>query len=388
MNQPHWPGRSLLAAAGLTLALGCNTDITQDPPGGPDLASNPACGASCPAPLVCSKAAGAGCIMPGTCGGDPDCETGHICAPGDGGAKICVIGGRCGGQKVMAEAVPPNLLIVLDRSCSMRNMVGGQTKWALAVDAIKKMTTTYRDRIRYGLTLFPDKVAPDCGQDRIPISVAPGNETKISDLLTKALSTTDANYPSGPCVTNIDTAMKQAAGEQALKDATRANYVLLVTDGAQAGCNLAGGDAGTTTIITDLYKNNKVATFVLGFGAEVDGAQLNIFAKAGGVPTGDPQTAYYKAENQASLNAALMTIASKTIGCVFQLQSRPPNPDELYVYFDKKTKILRDPQHKTGWDYDAAKNQVIFYGQTCDDLRAGRVVAVDIVYGCDAPPLG
>lgn len=338
------------------------------------------CDPPCMDPQVCSVASE--CIDPGTCLEDGDCAGGTVC---DKATSTCVPGGRCGGQEAKAEAVAPNLLIVLDRSCSMTKLADGvSTKWEIAVKAIQTLTTNFDGKIRFGLSLFPDLETPDCKQGAIAVPVGPGNEMTISDLLGASLAKADPNYPDGPCVTNIDTAMEQAAAEPAFVDPERDSYALLITDGKQAGCSAAGGDAGTTMIIKDMHDMQGVSTFVLGFGTGIDPVQMNIFADAGGVPAGDP-TKYYDAADQASLDAALDVIANKTLGCVFSLDQEPPNPDEIFVFFDNKDKILEDPTHAMGWDYDPATNQVTFYGATCDKLKAGEVTDVDIVFGCDEP---
>lgn len=57
----------------------------------------------------------------------------------------------------------------------------------------------------------------------------------------------------------------------------------------------------------------------------------------------------------------------------------------LYVYVDRMS-VMRDPSHASGWDYDAATNQVTFYGATCDTLRGGSTDALAIVYGCPMAP--
>jgi hypothetical protein len=137
-------------------------------------------------------------------------------------------------------------------------------------------------------------------------------------------------------------------------------------------------------IIADLHDTMKVPTFVLGFGSGVDPDQMNIFADAGGVPAGDP-TKYYDASDQASLDAALDAIANKTLGCTFTLDDTPPNPDEIFVFFDNVDKVGQDPTHGMGWDYDPANNQITFYGAECDKLKAGDVTDIDIVFGCDEP---
>jgi len=354
-----------------------STDVTVSPDASNDTTIIMGCSPACVSPQICSVTNV--CIDAGTCAADGDCQGGMKC---DAATKACVPGGGCFAQEVKVEAIPPNMLIVLDRSCSMKSLVGTTPKWTIAVGAIDKLLTSYNAKIRFGLTLFPDIEGGECGQGAIPIPVAAGNEVKIDDLLTKSLDKADPYYPDGPCVTNIDTAMKQAATETALDDPERDSFVLLATDGKQAGCSAAGGDTGTTKIIKDLFDLRGVPTFVIGFGDGVDPAQLNIFAEAGGVPTNDPVNKFYLAEDQASLEAAMQTIASKTLSCVMNLDEPPPDANKIFVFFDNTTEVPQDPTHKEGWDYDAAANQVTFYGTACSDLKDGKISDVDVVFNC------
>ena len=338
----------------------------------------PKCNPPCPAGKVCSHAGV--CLNKGECAHHDDCPKGYVC---DFGTKKCVPTNNCGSMKLVADAVAPNLLIDLDRSCSMTAKVKltGKTKWQIAVDAMKKVMATNNGKIRFGLTLFPDTVKPHCTQAQFAVPVGPGNEAKIAALLTAALVKKAPNYPDGPCVTNIDTAMKQAADHKPLADTTRDNFVVLITDGAQYGCSTAGSNKGTLAIITALALK-KVYTFVVGFGSGVNHKWLNIFAVAGGKPTSDPKYKYYKAENQATLDAAMAAIAKATMGCVYKLKKVPPTMNKIYVFFDKKS-VANDA--KNGWDYDAKTNQVTFYGVACAMLKAGKVKDLDIVYGCNKP---
>ena len=338
------------------------------------------CSPACVAPQFCSVSRS--CIDPGKCLADGDCANGTVC---DTSASACVPGGGCAAQEIKIAAIPPNLLIALDRSCSMTDAVNGTTKWAIAVGAINKMTTSFAGRIRFGMTLFPDLTGAECSQNAIPIPVGPGKETEIQTLLTAALELADPLYPDGPCVTNIDTAMQQAATEPAFNDVERDSYAILLTDGKQSSCNLAGGDAGTTKIIKGLAAKN-VPTFVIGFGSGIDAAQMNIFADAGGVPSGDPTTRYYKAENQMSLDLALSTIANKTLSCTFALEDNPAGSSDFHVFFNNDPKgVSQDPTHADGWDYDAVSNQIIFYGSACDAIKNQTVSDIDIVLECATP---
>jgi len=352
-----------------------------DPDGSPTDGFGAGCDPACAATEICSVTRK--CIPSGTCAADGDCKAGTICDPA---TKTCVPGGECGSEESGATAIPSNMLVVLDRSCSMTAKVGGVSKWQIAVTAMKNLTTKFKDKIRFGLTLFPDTVGPNCTQGVIPIPVAPGNEAKIDALLAKSLAAADPYFPDGPCVTNIDTAVEQAATEPAFKDTTRKSYALLITDGAQAGCSSAGGDAGTTKIITDMQKAG-ISTFVVGFGGAVDTASLNAFAVAGGVPSTDPVNKFYKAEDAASLDKAIATIGgTAAIGCTYVLSKTPPDPNKMFVFFGKTTDVPRDPTHTNGWDYDPKTNTITFYGTACADIKAGKVTELHVVFGCKKLP--
>lgn len=342
------------------------------------------CKPACVAPQKCSVLNK--CIDPDTCLADGDCKSGMKCITPEAGKPTCLPGGDCGAESASADKVPSNVLIVLDRSCSMTAKVGGVSKWEIAVKAINDMTTKYKGKLRFGLIMFPDTDAAQCTQGAIPIPLGPDNETKISTMLTAALKAADPYFPDGPCVTNIDTAVKQAATDPGLGDKTRQSFVLLLTDGAQAGCTAGGGDAGTLAAITDLATKRGVKTFVVGFGSAVDTPAMDSFAAAGGVPAAAASPKFYKAEDATSLDKALTAIGSTALGCVFKLGKTPPDPTKIFAFFDKTTEVPRDTSKTNGWDYDPTTNTVTFYGSFCADIKAEKVKAVDVVFGCNKPP--
>jgi hypothetical protein len=325
------------------------------------------------------------CIAKETCAAAGDCGAGLTC---DMTTKTCVPGSMCGSEEIVADLVPPNVLVVLDRSCSMKKASGGKPKWTIAVDAITGMTTSFSGKARFGITLFPDITGDECTQDAIPIPPAAGTEAAIQKLLQDSLQSSDAYYPDGPCVTNIDTGVEQASKAPALDDTDRASFLVLITDGKQAGCSLAGGDTGTTKLLSDLYQQRHIVTFVVGFVGEIDPAQMNTFAEAGGAPIPNSAAKYYAAEDQASLDQALAAIAKKTLGCTYKLTHAPPDPEKLFVFFDNTTEVPRDPSHMAGWDYDASKQTVTIYGSYCQDLETAKVTDLDIVFGCNVPSPG
>ncbi len=328
----------------------------------------------CVAPARCGVAGR--CLDPGQCDESRDCERGMLC----NASQSCEPGSLCGGENYNAAQVIPNLLIVLDRSCSMRTRVNGVRKWQAAVDAILALTQQYAGMIRFGLILFPDSTAPSCGQSDVAVPVGDGAEVQIGQMLTAALDAADPFWPDGPCVTNIDTAMEQASREPVFADPTATRFAMLVTDGQQAGCHDAGGDPGTEGIIAALDAQG-VHTFVVGFGGEVDAAQLGRFAQAGGVPR-PAAPAFYQADDAAGLLAALQSIGSQVVSCDFALADAPPDPFDLHVFFDNQEAVPRDGAHQNGWDYDVATQIVTFYGPACDRITSRQVGDVDVIFGC------
>jgi hypothetical protein len=291
----------------------------------------------------------------------------------------CTAGGSCGAESAEPQLVPPNLMIVLDRSCSMTGMVGTQTKWQVATSALQKMLATYKGKVHFGLTLFPDRIGDKCTQDKIPVNVSPTSDDAIAKLLAASSSTSDVNYPSGPCITNIDTAVQQAAAEPTMSDAKAPRYMLLLTDGQQVGCNAGGGNSGTESTIAALTKSG-VKTYVVGYGSDVagtDAAELGKLALYGG--TGS----FFEADDGKALDAALDAIAGATLSCTFALSKTPADPSKIYAFFDHTTPVARDA--KNGFDYDPATNAVIFGGDACTKIKTQVVKRVDVVFGCNEP---
>lgn len=335
-------------------------------------------------------------VVQTACVDDNDCGDGGVC---NLATKTC----GCGGVAVNAEVVPPNLLVILDRSCSMTEKVGGKSKWEIAQAAIHSLTTQYKGKIRFGLELFPDISGDSCEQT-VPIAVPVGadKETAINDLLFTSLEDKGAGnnfFPNGPCVTNINYAVATSVSQ--LTDSTRKNFGILLTDGSQYGCAMAdagNSDTYTKTIIANQHTAG-IDTFVIGFGGGVDANALNSFALAGGQPNpAAPPDAganptppfYYNAANESELTAALSSIAKKTLSCSLKLASAPPGGDAtlINVFYDKKpTPVPAVGEAGTHWTYDAATTSVTFVGADCEALKAGTVSDISVAFGCPGSPV-
>lgn len=306
---------------------------------------------------------GGHCQTGGTCAssttGDP-CDTAVQCTMNEG----CV-GGYCGcgGDQFIAEAVPPNVLILLDRSGSMDGDINGTSKYEIAQTAITNLLSTYGATVRFGLSVYPRD--NNCGAGNINVDVGPGTATDINTAI-------GANTPNNG-LTPIGDTLDALATYTPLQDTTRENYVLLITDGSET-CD-GDGEAAVTAL---RGQTPEVQTFVVGFGSGIDAGALNDMAQAGGTALAGGPPFYYQADDAVSLNMALDAIGGAVLSCTYVLDQVPESAD-FFVYFDD---VPISESMSDGWSYDPDSNTVTFTGAACDSLRAGDVSDLVIVHNC------
>lgn len=219
----------------------------------------------------------------------------------------------------------PNLVMLLDRSGSMLyNLSGSQTsnvpvaqqRWTIAKSGLTTIVNQYDGKLPLGAAVFPSD--NDCAAATTGVKVQPAYGTR--QMLLDALAN---NAPLSGNGTPTCAAVNMLRQQNALKDASRAQYILLVTDG-QPTCQGAAPCGGTdqvadtiTAIRAARNQNPPIKTFVVGFGGSLPQTlkdNLNSFAVEGGVPNPDPTLDYYPADNEqtlvASLDAILRTVTS------------------------------------------------------------------------------
>ena len=213
-----------------------------------------------------------------------------------------------------ATCDPPQVLIVLDKSSSMTDLVPGtsDTKWDTAVTAIMDVLTNFGADVDFGLMIFPDP--NECSPGSVFVDVGPGSASSILAELSTA-------PPTGGNWTPMAESLDAAASYTPMLDATRRNYVLLITDGWQwcSPYDPATRSAPVASAMNLLGLG--VETYAVGFGGGVDVLTLNQVAWEGGTsvsgcdPNGEDPTAsdlcYYQADNLTVLSAALNTIVAQ-----------------------------------------------------------------------------
>lgn len=209
----------------------------------------------------------------------------------------------------------PNLVIVLDRSGSMsRNPAGAvepdinRRKWTIAVRALKDLLAKYDGQLPIGLSLYSSDGS--CGAGSLLVPPAYGTRAQIAMQL-------DASSPAGNTPTS--STVRNVAMHMALRDSGRKQFILLITDG-EPNCVAAGQNAIDDTVAAITAARNQrppITTFVVGFGALPPAAHeaMNRMAVAGGAPDNtNPMYRYYRADDAASLTAALDAILQVVTG--------------------------------------------------------------------------
>ena len=295
-------------------------------------------------------------------------------------------GPTCGTKTFGLQNVPPDLMLVQDKSGSMNDTPDGMAcgrrdptcpamaKWPLMTAAINQVVTQTENSIRWGLKFFPD--AEQCGVGAMPtVPIADKNAAAI----TMAIAATSPNggTPTRAAITGASMYLAALADPNP-------KYILLATDGLPncmpgSGANAPDAD-GAIQAVTDSAKNG-IPVFVVGIGNLPDAtATLTAMAVAGGEPqAADPK--YYPVASTADLVKVLSTIGGMIGSCSFGLGTPPPDPTNIAVTAGG-AKIPNDPRHTSGWDYGTGQTSVQLFGKYCDDAKAGKLTDVKAIFGC------
>ncbi|MBW1806947.1 MAG: VWA domain-containing protein [Deltaproteobacteria bacterium] len=295
----------------------------------------------------------------------------------------------CDEFEIQAGSIPPNLLLVVDKSGSMdyATAAGSNRKKIDDAKAALTMLLTEGDgKIRFGWLPYP--IGSECTPGVVTVECADDSVSAIQILVNTLRA--NGGTPTGESLNN-------ANSYTGLHDEGRNNFVVLLTDGMPTCPNgdgrteNAADNALALTAVESLHAAG-IDTFVIGLGEDINNSNpdlLNDMAEAGGRPRA-AAVKYYQANSLADLEAALQDIGGMVIGCNLSLDTEPEYPNWLWVFFcdvngENCVAQSRDRDHVNGWDYNDANNQINFYGPMCDQLRAGTIEHLEVLMGC-APP--
>jgi hypothetical protein len=312
-------------------------------------------------------------------------------ATGDRGNVLAdtnpVNGDACPPTTFNANNLPPDLLIVLDRSGSMdedstgmscNGGCGANSKWTLMTAAINQVVAQSETQVNWGLKFFGSGSGATC-------NVANGASVAPAPMTAAAIAAAIAAPANQPATRTPTRAAELSAGTYlaSLTD-TNPKYILLATDGLP-NCpvmgNTANGDEMGAIAAVSTVAGMGFPTFVIGIAADAlvgATATLNSMAVAGMKPRmGTPQ--YYSVTTTADLAAALMAIQGMAaLPCQFQLGGVPTDPAQVSVSVGGQT------VPNSTWMYGPGNRSVIFpdTGPTCMMLKSGAIRDIKINLPC------
>lgn len=323
-------------------------------------------------------------------------------------------GWSCGGEDIVLERLPAQLVFVVDRSsstleasvpptpsdrgsCAETNTrpatgISYRTRWDDLGAAIVEVAEARDDRVSFGLTLFPGPGALDGAGDPVRLFCESRPPTGLvaprpdAGPEIRAALTNPANAPvcSGgftPTRRALEVAGTALVGEGAIVLATdggpNCGSSRSACSGARctAGAPFCDGTLGTFACLDDAATVEAIAalrargvrTYVVGIpGTEAFGSTLDAMAEAGGTARAG-ETAYYRAEDAASLVAALGSISDREVSCRFSLASPPPDRTNVNVLLDGEPSPRSDAD---GWQLADDGTWIELRGPTCE-LHAG-----------------
>jgi hypothetical protein len=331
---------------------------------------------------------------------------------------------NCGEEEFQLAAVPPNVMLVLDKSGSMLTEWDADddpftpdiTRWNSLYSVVDFVVVNFDNEINFGANLFPAMDATNalgagaCGVENVP-EVPVMAENALAVLMGIPQEDTMDIQGATPATAGVETAVTHLD----MLDPSIGRFMILVTDGAAncgddadtsqcpgIGCGLMEEyDARLAQVVGDALTQDGIPTFVVGIdivdelvGVGDDGQteantfeELNLVAIAGGKPR-DGDEKFFNANNEVELMEALSEIAGQVTTCVVPLATASMHPDFVEISIaGVEIPRVEDCATEDGWvwvDPDGPYDAIELCGAACSQLAAAG--DVDITFAC--PPAG
>jgi hypothetical protein len=342
----------------------------------------------------------------GQCGNAGECIGNGRCVPvfGDGGVSVGD-GSVCGELEVSTDRVIPNIMIIVDRSGSMRRDFDGdcpfagngcptsgtpnpdfdEERWGAVEDALVGNNGLVRrlDSIaRFGLTLYwkPGEDPPSMSDGQMCASTDGVAITQNLDNADSIAARFSANDPDGytPTAEAIEAVTDSLDSSPPPPGPT---VYLLATDGLPNGCDQDGENVDRNNSVEAVERAFAAGTETFVLGVNFDDDHLQDLANAGqGVGSG---ATLWTADSVSELQTALEQIVVQNIPCTVSLTDGIIDTSracEGRVLLDGES--LTCDNGERGWR--AVDGSTIeLTGSACQYWRSGDS-ELEAVFPCDA----
>lgn len=329
--------------------------------------------------LACSSNIGDG-VSPDSGPGDQTDDSDAAPAGGD----------LCGSLLVNFSPVVPTVLLVVDRSGSMKADYGGVTRWNALHDTLMNPTDgivpQLADKVRFGLLLYSGHDLDDAGACPTLHDVGPAIDNAEAIEALYGSKAPGEGTPTGEAIA-VGTPMLDAV------TASGPKLLILATDGLPDTCDAPTEDSSAMAraLVVDGVEaahDLDIATYVIGVGPDVAADHLQEVANAGaGLPAAGPDNAtFYQALDAQALVDAFDEIIDGVRGCVFDLDA-PVDPDIAVGVVTLDGEVLEEG---TDWELRASGGRIKLLGEACDTILAGGDHQVEATFTCpeQAPDAG
>lgn len=314
----------------------------------------------------------------------------------------------CDEFQVTLNPLPPNVMLVLDKSRSMfinfwdHDNNGGTptvTRWSSLHGVVNNIVNGFDDKINFGSILFPSTAAQNvyggaaCVTSDFPdVTCGPFNGPAI--LASIPAANVVNSYGGTPAATGIQTAYDHL---QTLDPEIPA-AMILVTDGA-ANCSQTAQnnfdlfevyDTALPTIVAQAHADGidtyvvgvDIANMVVNDGVGGDPNNINPSQKLNEVAAMGGTGSFFNSQDQAELAAALTAVVDSVKTCIIPLEVEPVFPEFTKVIVaGMEWPMINDCATEDGWYYSNQYDTIELCGDACDALKdAGDA---DVEYYCN-----
>lgn len=293
--------------------------------------------------------------------------------------------------------LPPDVLIVLDRSGSMNQgtdgldcnnanmncMATGGSKWTQMTTAVNAFLPTAETTVNWGLLFFGSV----SGGGNNSCSV--GTTADVAPAIMNAAPITAAIGRTMPATSTPTTlAVKNASTYLRGLTDTNPKFILLATDGiptcgkamcaagvVPTGNQLQCDDDNAIAAVTQA-KTDGVPTFVVGIATSGMDTTLNAMAVAGGYARTGADKSYYPVASAAELTAALTAITQMVGTCFFGISAIDPKMMKISGVNSDGTPL------NPGDFMIVGTTGVKLLGQACQDYTDGKLKNIEVQVDC------